>query len=402
MYMRFLLLCVSLFFAGGSFCQAQRVWYKEVNGVGDTIELRTQRFTGVTLRIEGSVSGWPKIKMGEKYRQIQQDNHVRLSGQAQSLLYLIEDSVLHLSGCSGIRMELIFQYVPALDKDIRKASFRSKCEKPSIVPQSVWRAGLQAPKPNPGSTSFRHAIVHHSAGGNGNTDYTTLVRNYYVHHTQVNGWDDIGYNFLIAYDGTIFAGRDPQTLSVEQYEVKGAHFCGKNNGTSGVCLIGDYTKVAPSDTMLGSLTRLLSWIFFKEKRKATDSSRHPGAGDPFLHNISGHKEGCATLCPGDSVFIRLAALRTRVETERKICDQAASIAGLGKEEQVFFRSKSKKLIIPPGKSRTYAVFSVSGRKALAGGTIPGQFNHIDCDKLPAGIYVLYLGSYQAFKFVVPD
>ena len=89
--------------------------------------------------------------------------------------------------------------------------------------------------------------MHHSAGSTFDTNYTAVVRSYYLLHTEVNGWDDIGYNYLIARDGSIFAGRDPQNRTgVAQDNVHGAHFCGKNDYTMGICVIGDFTSQAPA------------------------------------------------------------------------------------------------------------------------------------------------------------
>ena len=55
----------------------------------------------------------------------------------------------------------------------------------------------------------RFAIVHHTAGRN---DYTraqaaAIVRGIQLFHVQGNGWNDIGYNFLVDRFGTIYEGR---------------------------------------------------------------------------------------------------------------------------------------------------------------------------------------------------
>ena len=66
-------------------------------------------------------------------------------------------------------------------------------------------------------------MVHHSAGSNTNSNYTQVVRDIYLYHTQVNGcWSDIGYNYLVAQDGSIYNGRDPGAL--EQDDVLGRSF----------------------------------------------------------------------------------------------------------------------------------------------------------------------------------
>ncbi len=49
-------------------------------------------------------------------------------------------------------------------------------------------------------------------------------------HTEDNGWDSIGYHYVILVDGTIQYGRDA--------DCEGAHASGYNNNSIGICLIG--------------------------------------------------------------------------------------------------------------------------------------------------------------------
>lgn len=188
-----------------------------------------------------------------------------------------------------------------------------------IIPQSVWRAGLADPKPNPVSTPTRHAIVHHSAGSTFDTNYTAVVRSYYLLHTEVNGWDDIGYNYLIARDGSIFAGRDPQNRTgVVQDNVRGAHFCGKNEYTMGICVIGDFTSQIPAAAALSSLCDLLAWKFEKDGLDPLGSQSHPTPTDAALSRLAGHRDGCNTACPGNLLYSELFNLRQCVSRRQPL------------------------------------------------------------------------------------
>jgi hypothetical protein len=188
-----------------------------------------------------------------------------------------------------------------------------------IIPQSVWRAGLAAPKPNPVSTSTRHAIVHHSAGSTFDTNYTAVVRSYYLLHTEVNGWDDIGYNYLIARDGSIYAGRDPQgAAGVTQDNVRGAHFCGKNENTMGVCVIGDFSSQPASAEARSALCNLLSWKFEKDGLNPLGSQAHPGPTDASLPRLAGHRDGCTTACPGNQLYSELFNIRQCVSRRQPL------------------------------------------------------------------------------------
>lgn len=216
-------------------------------------------------------------------------------------------------GTDSLRVILWRFHIPVIRHGIyQQVQSRSDCMPPEIIPQSVWRQGLDAPKPGRTSTPTHHCIVHHSASNTYDTNYTQVVRAYYVYHTTVNGWDDIGYNYLVAPNGLVYAGRDPEKPEISQDEVTGAHFCGKNSYTMGVCVIGDYKNNLPSDTALLALRKLLSWKVFKDNLNVTGQMIHPPATGSYLPVIAGHKDGCATECPGNNLYVKLEQLRSEL------------------------------------------------------------------------------------------
>ncbi len=246
-----------------------------------------------------------------------------------------------------IELELIFQYVKPIDETQNHIQTkRNLCEEPSgIIPQNTWRAGLPEPIKGRTSTATKHCVLHHSASGNNNSNYTQLVRSYYIHHTQTNGWDDIGYNYLIADDGSIFAGRDPETDSIKQDNVLGAHFCGKNISTMGVCLIGNYDSAVPSEPMLNSLIHLLTWKYVKDTLNPNSEFPHPAVSGGLLKALVGHSDGCATKCPGTSINIQIIDFNNEVYKNYLNCFPSTSIL-LNKEnkEEYVFPNPSKGII----------------------------------------------------------
>ncbi len=195
-------------------------------------------------------------------------------------------------------------------------SIESDClQEPTSIAQQVWRSGLQAPQYNRAFSTVKHLIIHHSAGSNNNTNYTQVVRDIYIYHTEVNGWSDIGYNYLIAQDGTIFKGRDPE--NGDQDNVRGAHFCGMNTGTMGVCLLGDYTSIAPTDETIQSLLNLVSWKLDKESLNAFEAFAFNDISN--LGAISGHRDGCATECPGTKTYQKINSLKSQSNSIIETC-----------------------------------------------------------------------------------
>ncbi|MEQ9217777.1 MAG: N-acetylmuramoyl-L-alanine amidase [Cyclobacteriaceae bacterium] len=175
------------------------------------------------------------------------------------------------------------------------------------IPQSEWRTGLPEPNYTRSATQVKHVVVHHSAGSNTNTNYTQVVRDIYLYHTQVNGWSDIGYNFLVAQDGSVYNGRDPGPL--EQDDVLGAHFCGSNSTTMGICMLGNYESVQLNSANYMSLLDIITWKLDHEGLTPYSSNQHAlGTFDAVI----GHRDGCSTLCPGENVYSRLDEVKADV------------------------------------------------------------------------------------------
>lgn len=174
-----------------------------------------------------------------------------------------------------------------------------------MIDQSEWRDGLPDPDYERIITNVHNLIIHHTAGSNTNTDYFLVVRNIYIYHTEIRGWSDIGYNYLIAQDGSIFKGRDPG--NGEQDNVMGAHFCAANTGTMGISILGTYTDIAPPDLAIEALIRILTWKTGKDSLDPTGI--YPHSLNNNLPVIAGHRDGCATECPGEMLYAYIAEIR---------------------------------------------------------------------------------------------
>ena len=178
------------------------------------------------------------------------------------------------------------------------------CPQPTYQDREDWCPdGTCPPDATPVNTTVTHLIVHHSAGPNVASDWAAVVRSFWDYHVNVQGWDDIGYNWLVDPNGVLYEGRGDNRL--------GAHFCGTNGGTMGVCVIGDFTEITPTQQALNTLVQLLAWKACDRSLDPLGSAYHPSSG-LTLNNISGHRDGCSTACPGDAFYPMLPGVRQDV------------------------------------------------------------------------------------------
>ena len=192
------------------------------------------------------------------------------------------------------------------------------CDIKPVAPE-IWRQGLPSPSYTPGVTEVEHVVIHHSATSNNIDDPYEAVRSIYTYHTQVNGWSDIGYNFLISPDGTIFQGRDDNGIA-DADNIIGAHMCGVNSNTMGVCMLGTFTDVLPTEDALDALALIIKWKTEKESIPIFGSEIHP-IGPPSanvpaqaLPYVCGHRDGCRpsyTECPGDLLYRNLGEIKEK-------------------------------------------------------------------------------------------
>ncbi len=166
--------------------------------------------------------------------------------------------------------------------------------------------------------TLRLAIVHHTAGTNSYTraQAAAIVRGIEVYHVQGNGWNDIGYNFLVDRFGTVYEGRGG---GIDQ-NVIGAHAQGFNSGTVGVALIGNFTAAVPTKAQQDALVRLLAWrLDIAHIDPLSTVVVTSGGNAKFragklvtLRAVSGHRDTGPSECPGSRAYALLPALTRRI------------------------------------------------------------------------------------------
>jgi len=147
-------------------------------------------------------------------------------------------------------------------------------------------------------------ILHHTAHVYDHTysgSIDELNRIYYA-HAVLNGWHDIGYNYLIDYAGNVFEGRGGGKYVV------GSHTGYHNRGTIGIALMMNLTKESMTPKMEESLIKLIKYLsqeYYLDLEKP-DYLPSPDNSSLILDTkiIKGHNEldarGGKTQCPGIS------------------------------------------------------------------------------------------------------
>ncbi|MEU6761410.1 FG-GAP-like repeat-containing protein [Streptomyces sp. NPDC046853] len=201
----------------------------------------------------------------------------------------------------------------------------STVTKPPMISRAGWGADeSQVEDPPEYIDKVKAVFVHHTVGTN---DYScaqsaSLVRGIMTYHVETEGWNDLGYNFLVDKCGQVFEGRGGGT----DLPVRGAHTYGFNGESAGIAVLGDFEgdpasgKPAgkPTRAALQSVARVAAWKLGqyggdpsgKVTLTAADDTGVWKKGDtPSLNTISGHRDGFATACPGKNLYSKLGEIR---------------------------------------------------------------------------------------------
>jgi hypothetical protein len=223
---------------------------------------------------------------------------------------------------------------------VEPAAGAPHAERPAVTSRSAWGADESLVKDPPTYTTATKAMfVHHTAGTN---DYTcaesaSIVRGVFLYHVQSNGWNDIGYHFLVDKCGTVFEGR----AGGMDKPVLGAHTYGFNAATSSVSVLGDYNKATANTAVRASVAKVAAWKLGLYGIDPTgtvvltagaDNGKYKAGQKATLHRISGHRDGYPTECPGQHLYDDLPGVRTLAGKAAELDEPAPEPAGPGIED----------------------------------------------------------------------
>lgn len=134
--------------------------------------------------------------------------------------------------------------------------------------------------------STNRIILHHTGGA----DIDAYAEQIHQWHLAA-GYAGIGYHFVIRKDGTIERGRPLWAV--------GSHAYGANFDSLGIHLSGDFSYSAPSQAQIDSAAALIAYL--ADKYKIPVDRAH----------ILGHRDVCATDCPGIQLYNLIDVLIAR-------------------------------------------------------------------------------------------
>jgi hypothetical protein len=165
------------------------------------------------------------------------------------------------------------------------------------------------------TTDVQVMFVHHSAGSNSYScgDSARIVRSIEAYHVRSNGWNDIGYNFLVDKCGTLFEGRKGGVNRA----VLGAHTMGFNTHSSAIAVLGDYRGQGVSATVRNVIAQVAAYKLGtygnlpggRTVLVSNGSDRYLPGTPVTLNRVSGHRDTSRTECPGDTLYRQLGTIR---------------------------------------------------------------------------------------------
>ena len=195
--------------------------------------------------------------------------------------------------------------------------------RPRIHSRSEW-GGEQCPTRGASYGRVKAATVHHTVTANAysRAQVPAAILAVCRFHRNTNGWNDIGYNFIVDRFGRIWEGRDG---GVDE-AVVGSHAQGYNSQTTGIANLGTFTSVPQTDAAIGAMARLIAWKLSnhgvrtggtaKLTSAGGSSARYPYGDRRRFRRVLGHRDTGVTACPGEQLYYQLSELRERVGERR--------------------------------------------------------------------------------------
>jgi len=229
------------------------------------------------------------------------------------------------AGTAAPPLERLARDVGGALADLGRSYAEAASPLPRIMTRADWGADESLVRWFPKYQTAQKTVIHHTAGDDGGSNIPATIRAIYYYHAVTRGWGDVGYNYLVDKNGTIWAGRQGGDNAIA------GHAYGWNDGTVGVAALGEYGANVPSAALTSSLASLIAMRFaqaglspaasalFTHKERRPDSSWIPVTTS--VPNVLGHRDcayvvgqaGGQTSCPGGNLYQQLNAIRAQAQ-----------------------------------------------------------------------------------------
>ena len=279
-------------------------------------------------RVDGRWTPWMSVEISSDHRPEGRERAAgaqRSPGAHSDPVWFGDADAYEVSVPAGVRaiqVHLVRPTVQSMAVGLAEpsAAAATGSAAPPILTRSQW--GAREPAVPPGlAPDLKLAVVHHSVNANTYTreDVPALLRGIQRYHMDVNGWDDIAYNFAVDRFGRIWEARAGGVTK----DVIGGHAQGFNTYSTGVMVLGDFTSAEPSQAAVNAVADVIGWKFARHQIDVRGTTQFASGGSPRyasgtvvqLPRIVGHRDVGVTGCPGSRLYARMAEIRLRAAAQ---------------------------------------------------------------------------------------
>ena len=162
------------------------------------------------------------------------------------------------------------------------------------------------------SEKVKSIVVHHTYSEYESSEQG--IKDIHKYHSLSRQWGDIGYNYIIWYDGEIYEWRKWGKYAVA------AHSQWNNYSTVGISIMGDYNEKPINESQYAALEWLIQYLSWEYGIDLSDPYYYHtwcsgSKCDEFPletfrdHTLVGHRDTGHTNCPGDMLYAQIEQIR---------------------------------------------------------------------------------------------
>uniref|UniRef100_A0A1A9UH99 Peptidoglycan recognition protein family domain-containing protein n=1 Tax=Glossina austeni TaxID=7395 RepID=A0A1A9UH99_GLOAU len=158
------------------------------------------------------------------------------------------------------------------------------CVTLTITKREDWYAEPPKNKPKLIMSPAEFVIIHHTEyplSCHFETNCLRIIKSLQKHHMYKESYDDIGYNFLIAFDGHIYEGRG--------WGVQAQHPSAYKFNSIGIACLGNFDDDKPDAVMLQNIENLIDEAIVEGHLQSD-------------YILLGHRQIKTTSCPGENLY----------------------------------------------------------------------------------------------------